>query len=189
MGEAEELGRGKNLRQPAGQFQVCGHGAIECVKAGTRRECGVGTDATRQTGGDEVAGCEEPSRTVEDLRLVGADPGDLGRATARTQDDASSMPECSSVPEVLSLGDCSRVRPEDPGPEWCEIAIEARKRLSCPREPDNLDGAVFVGMAFTQLRAGLDNRAPPVLGVLLGTARCWMSCNERDANEGHELGP
>jgi hypothetical protein len=99
------------------------------------------------------------------------------------------MPELSGVPEVLYLGDGSGVRPENPGPERCEVAIEAPKRLSCPREPDNVDGAVFLWVAFTQQGAGVDDRAPPVLRVLLGTARGRMSGQERDAGEGHELGP
>jgi hypothetical protein len=72
------------------------------------------------------------------------------------------------VAEIEGLVTSSGVRPQDAGAKTPQIRVEAGEGLAGCGTADGVERRIDVRCPRAKFSAGVDNGAPPVLGVLLG---------------------
>ena len=159
--------RRHDLRQQLGPVEG---GAIERKQTGARRDRDIGDGASRQTEGDQVSGPQDPSLALQALRVVGPDPGELGRDGSRIGHHPGEHLEV--VPKSGGLVGGSPVPPDDRRSERLACCGHRDERLAIGRERYRLD---LHPILPRELGAGFDGRRPPRLGILLCPAGSWLN--------------
>jgi hypothetical protein len=133
---------------------------------GARRIRHVGCFLAGHPQADVILGEQHGRDLREDLRLVAADPFELGGGEARHHDVATDGAEVTGrVFQRGAFGERAPVVPQDRGAQGPVVRAEQGRAVHLPGEPDPADRAADARVDREDRCAG---RLPPVLGVLFG---------------------
>jgi hypothetical protein len=161
---------GKQRRTPAAM------GDVEEQRAGGVAH--FGCQFTRQTQPQIILGQQEVAQALVEVRLVAAEPKELGRGEAGEGGVADHLNERGSAAgaafDLGAFGGGALVVPEQRGPQHLMGAIQEDRAMHLPAQPD---AANLVAAQSRRGQGGLDagdGAAPPILGLLLRPAGMRM---------------
>jgi hypothetical protein len=121
----------------------------------------------------------ERVRFRKELRLVVANPEDLGQRVRRAQavaGDAVHVGRADALSEAAGLLDGALIRPDDGRAQRRAVRLERHDALHLPAESDAGHFVGAGGGARQQLTGGAAHSAPPVVRVLLGPTGVGVLC-------------
>ena len=123
---------------------------------------------------------------------MGGEPEGLGGGAPGVDDDAGLPTQRLDVAGLLGQRDGlvtgAAVRPQDAAPQRVQVRVDGHERLARGGEADCRHGLPARVIGVARVRAGGDDRAPPVVRVLLGPPRLRVQRAHLGAAHGHGAG-